>query len=207
MAIFWRAGRKPANPVNQTNACDDCEPTLATMSSNLGTFDTERDAAVAWRLFRGHIVATWGRKAWDELWTNFQCTNQQCNTKKPCGNRPLYVEVGADVFRAPRQPARFKLYLTLAREIQCVKAATPPGDVVPVLPDPETKVGEEEGEGEGVEPGSEGEKGKGKGDKKGSDKSPKMKFLPPDELEFRPIEDVLVEFLNYEEGPPQRRER
>ena len=199
MAAFFRAGRRPANPVNQTNACDDCEPTMATISGDVA-FDTERDAGVAWRLFRGHIMSTWGRKAWDELWTNFQCTNQQCNTKKPCGNRPLFVEVGAELFRAPQQPARWKLYLTLAREIQCVKAATPPADVVPVLPDPEPK-----GEGDGDEGEDDGDKGKGgKGGKdkkggKGSDKAPKMKFLPSEELEFRPIEEVVVEFLNYEE--------
>jgi hypothetical protein len=196
MAVFWKTGKKPENPVKETNACNKCEPTMGSITPNQA-FDTERDALVAWRLFRKNIVDAWGKSVWDKLWNDFKCTNAECKNKKACGNAPTYIEVGSKLFRPPGQPAQWKLYLILAREIQCVKDTPPPKDVPPEFPNPEPKKGDGPKEEEGPKKGSDDD------EDKEPDSGPKMMFVTFEEPEFSLDDSVVVSLRKNGDARPR----
>jgi hypothetical protein len=205
MTIFWQNGKKPEKPVKETNACNKCEPTLGNIVPD-APFDTERDALVAWQLFRKNLVETWGKRVWDKLWDDFKCTNNECKNKKACGNTPTYIEVGTKLSRKPPGGlAQFKLYLVLAREIQCVKETPAPKDVPPTFPDPTPK--KKDGPPKkGPEEEKEPNEGPGPDEDEGMDDTPKMMFVTFEEPEFS-LDDSVVVSLRKNGNAPRPKSR
>jgi hypothetical protein len=139
MPVYFTQGVRPQNPVNQTAICQKCTPTMATAELRHLNFDSERDAHTTWNAFGQQLLNQFVPPVWTALWNNFKCTNPQCAHKDACGAKPTFVEAGSDAQPAgPGQPWVWILYITIAREIQCLPDAgrelTPE---VPQIPKPE----------------------------------------------------------------------
>ena len=118
--VYFSWGQRPANPVNQTNLCDVCVPTMGVVEFGNLIYDSERDARVTFNAFGQIIFNGGGATVWALLWQGFTCTNQRCKNKDPCGAAPTWVEVGSQQFVNPAGNIQWQMYFELAREIQCI---------------------------------------------------------------------------------------
>lgn len=135
--IYATFGQEPQNPVNQTAACNKCEPTFALAPVGGLFYQTEADARITAQnpVLRRALFDVCVPQLWLALWNGFQCTNGQCRTKKACGQRPTFLAMGAWTRPepAPAGPLVWQIMVGMAREIQCVAGAAVP-DVVPDVP-------------------------------------------------------------------------
>ena len=120
MPAYFQWGAKPANPVQGTALCDICEPTMATALAINLIYDTERDARTTYNAFAQALFDRTAPFIWAGLWNNFQCTNQNCQNKDPCGAAPTWIEIGANPIQNAAGNIVWQLYVEIAREIQCV---------------------------------------------------------------------------------------
>lgn len=142
MPTYWKQGTEPIAPKNETATCDEpCTPTEGELDIDQTTFDTERDAQVAFFAFAQTFIDKAVPKLWDLLFARFKCTNKDCSKQEHCDADPLYVEVGSRevVVPDPSVPlgntVKWRFYIKMARNIKCVKDDDkPPQDIRPKIP-------------------------------------------------------------------------
>lgn len=136
MAILELKGPRPGGAVNQTNACGKCEYTEASFAITkkrgprrvLAKFHSEEDAAEAYEVVREQLI----NDAWDKAWTNFRCVNNACRNKDACNQQLKYLIAHTETVQDGKK-IRFKVEVTIGREIRCV--ATAGNNPDPTIPD------------------------------------------------------------------------
>jgi len=139
MSIFWTFGTKPKHRVQTPTNCDCVQAGLATES--IGEFvDSDRSIGVLVRFGGQKYLDDLVPKLWKQIWDDFKCPppRESCSIKYPCGatpTKPTYIEIGSAISVDPNDGLeKFRVYVSIARELQCRTGATQPSDVPPGTP-------------------------------------------------------------------------